>query len=64
MLGSRDLFRGRLTGLYYDEGNPPWRWYELADLVQKPEEHLDLTVWCEEGFLFLEDDEPPKRGPS
>ena len=56
LLGSRDSFRGRLTGLYYDEGDPPWRWYELADLTVKPEEHQEDTVWCEKSFLFVMDD--------
>ncbi len=54
-LGSRDFFRGRLTGLYYEVGDPAWRWYELAELTDKPEEHLGDVVWCEEGFIFLMD---------
>ena len=53
LLGSRESFRGVLTGLYYEEGDPPWRWYELANLVLKPEEYQEATVWCEEGFVFL-----------
>ena len=56
-LGSRDFFRGRLTGRYYDydENTPSWRWFELTDLTIKPEEHMDDTVWCEQSFLFLMD---------
>ena len=56
LLGSRDFFRGRLTGRYYDEGNPPWRWFELADLTDKPEGHQENSVWCEKSFLFVMDD--------
>ena len=69
-LGSRESFRGRLTGVYFEEGDPPWRWYELADLTLKPEWHLDDTVWCEEGFIWVMDDplpsvqEKPYTGPS
>jgi hypothetical protein len=64
VLGAREFFRGRLTGLYFEEGEPPyppWRWYELADLVIKPPGYLEDTVWCEEGFLFIVD-EPPVEG--
>ena len=56
LLGSRDFFRGRLTGLYYDQGDPSWRWYELADLTVKPEEHPEDTVWCEKSFVFVMDE--------
>ena len=53
MLGSRDFFRGRLTGRYYDAAGPSWRWFELAELTVKPDEHGEDTVWCEQSFLFL-----------
>lgn len=53
LLGARDFFRGRLTGLYYQEGDPSWCWYELAGLVEKPEDYQQDAVWCEEGFIFL-----------
>lgn len=53
LLGSREFFRGRLSGLYYDEGDPPWRWYELVALTEKPEDYREDSVWCEEGFIFL-----------
>lgn len=54
-LGSRDFFKGRLTGIYFEEGDPPWRWYEMRDLQVKPEDYTDDSVWCEEGFIFLID---------
>ncbi len=56
LLGSRDFYRGRLTGRYYDDGDPPWRWYELAELTAKPEDHREDTVWCESSFVFMMDE--------
>ena len=56
LLGSREYFRGRLSGLYFDEGDPPWRWYELVGLESRPEDWTGDVVWCEEGFLFLMDE--------
>jgi len=49
----REEFAGVLTGDYVDHGDPPWRWYLLAELTRKPEGHPD-AVWCESGSLFLE----------
>jgi len=59
-MGSREHFRGRLTGIYFEEGDPPWRWYEMRDLEVKPPEYEEDSVWCEAGFLFLMEgeDEP------
>ncbi|MBI2872789.1 MAG: hypothetical protein HYY00_06335 [Chloroflexi bacterium] len=54
---SRETFKGRLTGLYFDQGDPPWRWYELMVLEDRPPNYPDETVWCEQGFLFIFDDE-------
>jgi hypothetical protein len=63
----RGLFRGRLSGVLYEEGDPPWRWYELIDLSLKPDWHPHASVWCEEGFLFVdeatEDVGAPSMGP-
>ncbi len=56
MLGAWERFVGRLTGYYFEEGDPPWRWYLMADLAEKPEEYTEDSVWCESGFLFLLDD--------
>jgi hypothetical protein len=50
----RGLFRGRLSGISYEEGDPPWRWYELVELSLKPDWHPHDSVWCEEGFLFID----------
>ncbi|MBI4234004.1 MAG: hypothetical protein HY686_06135 [Chloroflexi bacterium] len=58
-VGSRDFFCGQLTGLYYDEGDPPWRWHELANLTDRPEGYQENTVWCEESFIFLVEPEAP-----
>ena len=58
VVSMRFLYRGRLTGVYFEEGEPPWRWYEMTDLSIKPPWHTDDSVWCEQGFLFLID-EPP-----
>ncbi len=51
----REEFTGRLTGDYVDHGDPPWRWYLLGDLTDKPESYADDTVWCESGNLFVVD---------
>lgn len=49
----REEFAGTLTGDYVDHGDPPWRWYLLADLERKPEGYPGDAVWCESGSLFL-----------
>lgn len=54
-VGSRDEFAGTLTGEYFDQGDPPWRWYLMRDLTRKPPEHGSDGVWCESGFLFVVD---------
>jgi hypothetical protein len=54
-VGSRDEFAGTLTGEYFEEGDPPWRWYLLADLTRKPTDYAEDSVWCESGFVFLVD---------
>lgn len=50
--GVRETFQGTLTGRRMDQGDPPWRWLELGELTQKPEDFADQTVWCEESFVF------------
>ena len=59
-LASREEFSGTLTGDYVDHGDPPWRWYLLADLVRAPEGYPGEAVWCESGSLFILD-RPEKR---
>ncbi|UCE87064.1 MAG: hypothetical protein JSU66_04835 [Deltaproteobacteria bacterium] len=52
----RQEFSGTLTGEYVDHGDPPWRWYLLAQLTEKPAGYADDAVWCESGNLFLVED--------
>ena len=53
---TREEFCGRLTGEYVDHGDPPWRWYLMTELVQRPDGYPDDAVWCESGNLFVLDD--------
>lgn len=53
--GYRATFEGTLTGRRLEQGDPPWRWLELGDLTEKPEDFDDATVWCEESFVYVED---------
>lgn len=62
LMPSRETFKGVLTGLYFDQGDPPWRWYEMVILYERPEAYMDETVWCEPGFLFLEGYEEAEAG--
>ena len=52
----RQEFTGTLTGDYYDQGDPPWRWYLMTDLTRKPGNFPAGAVWCESGNLFLLDE--------
>ena len=63
MMGAREFFRGRLTGQYYEEGEPPWRWYYLTDLSSSPPDWETEGVWCEHNFIFIDGDEDPPPGP-
>jgi hypothetical protein len=60
MLGTRYAtrqdFTGRLTGDYVDHGDPPWRWYLMTDLEQRPEGYPGDAVWCEAGSLYFADE--------
>ncbi len=58
LLGARESYRGRLTGEYVEQGDPPWRWYYMTDLEATPEGFGESGVWCERSFLFLAD--PPE----
>jgi len=51
---TREEFAGTLTGDYVDHGDPPWRWYLLADLVRRPDGYPGDAVWCESGSLFVD----------
>jgi hypothetical protein len=50
---TREFFAGVLTGDYVDHGDPPWRWYLMKDLFQKPQGYAWDSVWCEAGNLYL-----------
>lgn len=50
---ARQEFTGTLTGEYYDEGDPPWRWYKMIELTHKPNDYPFKSVWCEAESLFL-----------
>jgi len=52
---AREEYAGTLTGEYVDHGDPPWRWYLLADLSHKPPGCAGDAVWCESESLFLVD---------
>lgn len=62
IMPGRQLFKGVLTGLYFDQGNPPWRWYEMLVTQDRPEDYPEEIVWCEPGFLFLMGDEEADAG--
>ncbi len=55
-------FTGRLTGEYFDHGDPPWRWYLMVDLVRKPDNYEQDSVWCEAGSIYLVDEDSTARG--
>lgn len=52
----RQEFTGTLTGEFVDHGEPPWRWYLMGELTNKPEGYGWDTVWCESGSLYVVDD--------
>jgi hypothetical protein len=51
----RQEFTGTLTGDYIDHGDPPWRWYLMKDLSNKPQQYTEAVVWCEKESLFFID---------
>jgi hypothetical protein len=53
LLAVRQEFAGTLTGEYFDQGDPPWRWYRMVDLSRKPDGWAWDAVWCERGNIFL-----------
>ena len=55
--GSRESFEGTLTGRRMEQGDPPWRWLELGNLTDAPEDFPQAFVWCEESYVFLVDDD-------
>ncbi len=55
-VASRESFKGRLTGWRLDQGDPPWRWLEIGDLVDKPHDFESATVWCEQCYIYFLDE--------
>ena len=56
----RVTYRGVLTGRGFDQGDPPWRWLELAG--RSIDDHSGRgaqLVWCEQSFVFLDDEDGP-----
>ena len=54
----RVTYRGVLTGRRFEQGDPPWRWLELAG--RSIDDHSGQgaqLVWCEESFVFFDDEE-------
>jgi hypothetical protein len=53
---ARVTYVGFTTGRRFDQGNPPWKWIEMIgrDPDSPAEQQL---VWCEEAFLFFEDED-------
>jgi hypothetical protein len=56
VVGGRECFRGRLTGMFLEQGDPPWIWYQMGELEVKPENYSEEFVWCEKDFVFFMDD--------
>jgi hypothetical protein len=54
--GSRATFEGTLTGRRLEQGDPPWRWLELGDLTDKPEDFGAEFVWVDEEYVYLQDE--------
>ncbi len=54
--GSRETFEGILTGRRLEQGDPPWRWLELGDLTEKPEDFGAEFVWVDEEYVYLQDE--------
>ncbi len=63
-IAGREEFVGTLTGEYVDHGDPPWRWYRMVELSEKPEGYQWDSVWCESGNLYLVDDSSNTDAPN
>ena len=49
----REEFSGTLTGEYVDHGDPPWRWYLMDRLAERPDGYVYDSVWCLAGNVFV-----------
>jgi hypothetical protein len=57
-VGGRETFSGTLTGDVMEHGDPPWRWFKMGNLSVRPEYvGTEDHVWCEESFVWFEDEE-------
>jgi len=54
---TREEFTGTLSGDYIDYGDPPWRWYLMAELTVKPPSYAQDSVWCEANSIFFVDEQ-------
>ena len=53
----RVTYVGALTGRKFEQGDPPWRWLEMAGRsIDDRSGQGEQLVWCEESFVFLEDE--------
>ena len=53
----RVTYVGALTGRRFEQGDPPWRWLEmLGRSIDDRSGSGDQLVWCEESFVFFEDE--------
>ena len=53
---ARATYIGHTTGRRFDQGDPPWRWLELTG-YDPDDRRGEQLIWCEEAFLFFEDEE-------
>jgi hypothetical protein len=56
LFGSREIFRGTLTGRRLDQGDPVWRWLQIGSLTEKPDSFEGDEVWCEESYVYYLDE--------
>ena len=56
-MAHRATYIGHATGRRLDQGNPPWRWLELIAWDPDSSTKEEQYVWCEENFVFFEDEE-------
>lgn len=53
--GGREQYEGALTGRRLSQGDPPWTFLELGDLIDKPADLQQDTVWCDEAYVYFLD---------
>ena len=56
-VAGRATYIGVLTGRSFVQGDPPWRWLEMVvHQTDDPSAAPNQLVWCEENFVFMEDE--------